>query len=207
MGVGYPWLPWCAIPAKAVSRKKHRYPPDKPAHTRYHIGTCTPPKGYSMQIAQNSVVAFHYTLTNDAGEVLDSSEGREPLTYLHGAGNIIPGLEKELEGRAAGEKLNVSVSPEEGYGELQEQLLQEVPRDAFQGVESIEPGMQFQAQTQGGPLMVTVKKVEGDTVVVDGNHPLAGQQLNFDVEIAEVREASAEEVEHGHVHGEGGVEH
>ncbi|AJY51589.1 MULTISPECIES: peptidylprolyl isomerase [Halomonadaceae] len=160
-----------------------------------------------MQIAQNSVVAFHYTLTNDAGEVLDSSEGREPLTYLHGAGNIIPGLEKELEGRAAGEKLNVSVSPEEGYGELQEQLMQEVPRDAFQGVESIEPGMQFQAQTQGGPLMVTVKKVEGDTVVVDGNHPLAGQQLNFDVEIAEVREASSEEVEHGHVHGEGGVEH
>jgi len=160
-----------------------------------------------MQIAQNSVVAFHYTLTNDEGEVLDSSEGREPLTYLHGAGNIIPGLEKELEGRGAGEKLNVKVAPEEGYGELQEQLMQEVPRDAFQGVENVEPGMQFQAQTQGGPLMVTVKKVEGDTVVVDGNHPLAGQHLNFDVEIAEVREASEEEVEHGHVHGEGGVEH
>lgn len=160
-----------------------------------------------MQIAQNSVVAFHYTLTNDAGEVLDSSEGREPLTYLHGGGNIIPGLEKELEGRAAGEKLNVHVSPEEGYGEVQEQLMQEVPRESFQGVESVEPGMQFQAQTEGGPLMVTVKKVEADTVVVDGNHPLAGQQLTFDVEIAEVREASEEEIEHGHVHGEGGVEH
>ena len=87
-----------------------------------------------MQIAQNSVVAFHYTLTNDAGEVLDSSEGREPLTYLHGAGNIIPGLEKELEGRAAGDKLNVKVAPAEGYGEVQEQLMQEVPRDASQGV-------------------------------------------------------------------------
>ena len=160
-----------------------------------------------MQIAQNSVVAFHYTLTNDAGEVLDSSEGRQPLTYLHGAGNIIPGLEKELEGHEAGEKLNVSVSPEEGYGEVQPQLVQEVPRDAFQGVESVEPGMQFQAQTQGGPLMVTVTQVEGDTVTVDGNHPLAGQKLNFDVEIAEVREASQEEIEHGHVHGEGGVEH
>lgn len=163
-----------------------------------------------MQIAQNSVVAFHYTLTNDSGEVLDSSEGREPLTYLHGGGNIIPGLEKELEGRSAGDKLNVNVSPEDGYGEVQEQLMQEVPRDAFQGVESVEPGMQFQAQTEGGPLMVTVKKVDGDTVVVDGNHPLAGQQLTFDVEIAEVREASAEEIEHGHVHDgsedEGGAE-
>ncbi|MBA2780131.1 FKBP-type peptidyl-prolyl cis-trans isomerase [Billgrantia kenyensis] len=160
-----------------------------------------------MQIAQNSVVAFHYTLTNDAGEVLDSSEGRQPLTYLHGAGNIIPGLEKQLEGREVGEKLNVSVAPEEGYGEVQPQLVQEVPRDAFQGVEAVEPGMQFQAQTQGGPLMVTVTKVEGDTVTVDGNHPLAGQKLNFDVEISNVREASQEEIEHGHVHGEGGVEH
>ncbi|SDK81560.1 FKBP-type peptidyl prolyl cis-trans isomerase /Apo-metallochaperone SlyD [Modicisalibacter muralis] len=160
-----------------------------------------------MQIAQNSVVAFHYTLTNDEGEVLDSSEGREPLTYLHGAGNIIPGLEKELEGRENGEKLQVAVSPEEGYGETQPSLVQEVPRESFQGVESIEPGMQFQAQTQGGPLMVTVTKVEGDTVVVDGNHPLAGQKLNFDVEIAEVREATPEEAEHGHVHGEGGHQH
>ncbi len=170
--------------------------------------TCTHRKVQSnMQIAQNSVVAFHYTLTNDAGEVLDSSEGREPLTYLHGAGNIIPGLEKELEGRENGDKLQVAVSPEEGYGENQPSLVQEVPRDAFQGVESVEAGMQFQAQTQGGPLMVTVTKVEGDTVTVDGNHPLAGQKLNFDVEIAEVREATDEEVEHGHVHGEGGQEH
>ncbi|MFC2990876.1 MULTISPECIES: FKBP-type peptidyl-prolyl cis-trans isomerase [Halomonas] len=160
-----------------------------------------------MLIAQNSVVAFHYTLTNDTGEVLDSSEGREPLTYLHGAGNIIPGLEKELEGRQAGDKLSAVVEPGEGYGEKQEQLVQEVPRDAFQGVEGIEPGMQFQAQTQGGPLMVTVTSVEGDTVTVDGNHPLAGQILNFDVEIASVREASEEELEHGHVHGEGGHQH
>ncbi len=160
-----------------------------------------------MQIAQNSVVAFHYTLTNDTGEVLDSSEGREPLTYLHGAGNIIPGLEKELEGRQAGDTLNAVVAPGEGYGEQQDQLVQEVPRDAFQGVEGIEPGMQFQAQTQGGPLMVTVTKVEGDTVTVDGNHPLAGQTLNFAVEIASVREASEEEIEHGHVHGEGGHQH
>ena len=160
-----------------------------------------------MQIAQNAVVSFHYTLTNNEGEVLDSSEGREPLAYIHGAGNIVPGLEKELDGKTSGDKLKVAVSPEEGYGDVQEALVQEVPREAFQGVEEIEDGMQFQAQTQGGPLMVTVTKVEGDTVTVDGNHPLAGETLNFDVEITNVREASAEELEHGHVHGEGGVEH
>ncbi len=164
-------------------------------------------KGFEMQIAQNSVVAFHYTLTNDAGEVLDSSEGRDPLTYLHGSGNIIPGLEKELEGHGSGDKLKVAVAPDEGYGEVQPALVQEVPRDAFQGVDEVEPGMQFQAQTQEGPLMVTITKVEGDTVTVDGNHPLAGEKLNFDVEIAEVREATEEEVSHGHVHGEGGHEH
>ena len=160
-----------------------------------------------MQIAQNAVVSFHYTLTNNEGEVLDSSEGREPLAYIHGAGNIVPGLEKELDGKTSGDELKVAVSPEEGYGEVQEALVQEVPREAFQGVEDIEAGMQFQAQTQGGPLMVTDTKVEGDTVTVDGNHPLAGETLNFDVQITNVREASAEELEHGHVHGEGGVEH
>ena len=160
-----------------------------------------------MQIAQNAVVSFHYTLTNNEGEVLDSPEGREPLAYIHGAGNIVPGLEKELDGKTSGDELKVAVSPEEGYGEVQEALVQEVPREAFQGVEDIEAGMQFQAQTQGGPLMVTVTKVEGDTVTVDGNHPLAGETLNFDVQITNVREASAEELEHGHVHGEGGVEH
>ncbi|ANF58421.1 FKBP-type peptidyl-prolyl cis-trans isomerase [Halotalea alkalilenta] len=160
-----------------------------------------------MQIAQNSVVAFHYTLTNEAGEVLDSSEGREPLTYLQGAGNIIPGLERQLLGRQTGDKLTVKVEPAEGYGEIQPQLVQEVPRASFQGVDDIAAGMQFQAQTQGGPLLVTVTKVEGDTVTVDGNHPLAGEVLNFEVSIENVREASGEEVEHGHVHGEGGHHH
>lgn len=160
-----------------------------------------------MQIAPNSVVSFHYTLTNDEGDVLDSSEGREPLSYLQGKGNIIPGLERQLEGREPGENLKVRVEPAEGYGEVQPQLVQEVPRSSFQGVDNIEAGMQFQAQTQGGPLLVTVTKVEGDTVTVDGNHPLAGQPLNFDVAIENVREASNEELEHGHVHGEGGEEH
>ncbi|MGJ8526727.1 FKBP-type peptidyl-prolyl cis-trans isomerase SlyD [Halomonadaceae bacterium LMG 33818] len=160
-----------------------------------------------MQIAPNSVVAFHYTLTNDQGEVLDSSEGREPLSYLQGKGNIIPGLERQLEGHKAGDKVKVRVEPAEGYGEVQPQLVQEVPRSSFQGVENVEPGMQFQAQTEGGPLLVTVTKVEGDTVTVDGNHPLAGQPLNFDVAIDSVRDASEEELEHGHVHGPEGHEH
>ncbi|WP_019594705.1 peptidylprolyl isomerase [Thioalkalivibrio sp. ALM2T] len=160
-----------------------------------------------MQVAQNAVVAIHYTLTNDAGEKIDSSEGREPLAYLHGQGQIVPGLEKELEGKAAGDKVQAKVSPEEGYGEKIDAMVQEIPMEAFQGVESVEPGMQFQAQTENGPLTVTVTKVEGETATVDGNHPLAGETLNFDVEIVEVREASAEELEHGHAHGEGGHQH
>ncbi|WP_018142053.1 MULTISPECIES: peptidylprolyl isomerase [unclassified Thioalkalivibrio] len=160
-----------------------------------------------MQVAQNAVVAIHYTLTNDAGEKIDSSEGREPLAYLHGNGQLVPGLERELEGKAAGDKVQAKVAPAEGYGEKIDAMVQEIPMDAFQGVESVEPGMQFQAQTENGPLTVTVTKVEGDTATVDGNHPLAGETLNFDVEIVEVREASAEELEHGHAHGEGGHQH
>lgn len=160
-----------------------------------------------MQIAHNSVVAFHYKLTNDAGEVVDSSEGRDPLTYIHGAGNIIPGLEKQLEGRKAGDSLTARVEAAEAYGEKNPQMVQQVPTAAFQGVESIQPGMQFQAQTEQGPLLVTVVDVDGDTVTVDGNHPLAGQALNFDVTIDTVREATEEELAHGHVHGAGGVEH
>ena len=160
-----------------------------------------------MEIQKGRVVGMHYTLRNEEGEIIDTSEGREPLMFLQGYGNIIPGLESELEGKKMGDAMDVVVEPENGYGVRHEQLVQTVPREAFQGVEDLQIGMQFQAQTQGGPLMVTVTQVEGDTVVVDGNHPLAGQKLNFDVEIAEVREATNEELEHGHVHGEGDHEH
>lgn len=160
-----------------------------------------------MQISPNKVVSIHYTLKNDAGDVLDTSSGREPLAYLHGSGNIIPGLEKALEGKSSGEKMNVSIAPEEGYGERHEGLIQDVPRDAFQGVEDIQPGMQFHAQGPSGPMVVTVKEVGDNTVKVDGNHPLAGETLHFDVEVADVREATAEEQEHGHVHGAGGHDH
>jgi FKBP-type peptidyl-prolyl cis-trans isomerase SlyD len=160
-----------------------------------------------MQIAENTVAAFHYTLTNDAGEVLDSSRGREPLAYLHGAGNIVPGLEKAMAGRSAGDSFEVDVSPEEGYGQRHDSLIQVVPRQAFQGVDKIEPGMQFQASGPQGAMSVTIAKVEGDDVTVDGNHPLAGQTLHFAIEVAEVREASDDEKTHGHAHGAGGHQH
>jgi FKBP-type peptidyl-prolyl cis-trans isomerase SlyD len=160
-----------------------------------------------MQITENTVAAFHYTLTNGAGEVLDSSEGREPLLYLHGAGNIVPGLEKAMEGRKVGDSFKVDVAPEEGYGQRHDGLVQVVPRAAFQGVDTVEVGMQFQASGPQGQMSVTIAKVEDDNVTVDGNHPLAGETLHFAVEVTDVRAATEEEISHGHVHGEGGHQH
>ncbi|HSG03801.1 MAG TPA: peptidylprolyl isomerase [Marinobacterium sp.] len=160
-----------------------------------------------MQIAEKTVVSIHYTLTNTDGETLDSSVGQDPLVYLHGANNIIAGLEAALLGKTVGDSLQVSVEPGEGYGELREELVQEVDRSAFQGVDEIDVGMQFMAQTPWGEQPVTVVKVEGDNITLDGNHPLAGQVLNFDVEVVEIRDASAEELDHGHVHGAGGHHH
>jgi FKBP-type peptidyl-prolyl cis-trans isomerase SlyD len=161
-----------------------------------------------MQIAQDKVVLIHYTLTDDGGKVLDSSSGGDPLAYLHGQGNIIPGLEKALEGKQAGDKLNVRVEPAEGYGVRDDSLVQQVPRRAFGSVSKVEPGMQFHAQSaQGQMRVVTVTNVQGDMVTVDGNHPLAGEVLVFDVEVTEVRDATGEELEHGHVHGPGGHHH
>ncbi len=161
-----------------------------------------------MNVAQDKVVLIHYTLKNDAGAVIDSSSGGQPLAYIHGQGNIIPGLEKALEGKTTGDKVNVKVDPAEGYGVRDDSLVQQVPRRAFGGVSNIQPGMQFHAQTsQGHTRVVTVTGVKGDMVTVDGNHPLAGENLNFDVEITEVRDATEEELEHGHVHGPGGHHH
>ncbi|WP_440997510.1 FKBP-type peptidyl-prolyl cis-trans isomerase [Arhodomonas sp. SL1] len=153
-----------------------------------------------MQIAKDKVVAIDYTLKGDDGEVLDASPEGQPLNYLHGAGNIIPGLENALEGKATGDDVSVTVEPEEAYGERDDRLQQEVPMEMFQGVDQVEPGMRFQAQTQAGTQIVTVASVDGETVTVDANHPLAGQTLNFEVKVADVREATEEELEHGHVH-------
>jgi len=160
-----------------------------------------------MQIIENSVVSFHYTLTDKDGKVIDSSNGNAPLTYMHGVGQIVPGLENALVGKTVGEKLDVNVSAAEGYGEHHDFMVQQVPREAFQGVDDIEPGMQFQAQTPQGGMTVTVTAVDETTVTVDGNHPLAGQDLFFAVEIMSVRAATEEEISHGHVHGEGGHQH
>lgn len=160
-----------------------------------------------MQVSANKVVSIHYTLTNEMGEVIDSSEGHQPLAYIHGHGNIIPGLENALLGKAAGEKLKVSIPPEEGYGHRDEELIQSVPVEAFHGVDKIEPGMQFHTETPDGVQMVTVVNVESDHVILDANHPMSGITLNFDVEVTEVRDATAEELEHGHVHGPGGHHH
>lgn len=147
------------------------------------------------------MVTFHYKLTNSNGEELDSSSGRDPMKYLHGASNIVPGLEKEMDGKSSGDKLKVEVQPDEGYGQVNPQLIQKVPHSAFEGVPEIKPGMQFQAQGPGGETQhITVKEVTGDEVIVDGNHPLAGQVLHFDVTIEDVRAASEEELSHGHAH-------
>ncbi len=158
-----------------------------------------------MNIEKNVVVAIDYTLTDNDGVVIDTSTGREPLKYLHGTGALIPGLEKELEGKIVGDKLEVAIKPDEGYGMRNEQLLQAVPREHFGHVPDIQVGMQFQANSEQGPVMVTIVEVNDKQVMVDGNHPLAGVVLNFKVEVKEVRAASAEELDHGHVHGAGGA--
>ena len=160
-----------------------------------------------MQIADQCVALFHYTLTNDAGDVIDSSSGNEPMAYLHGVGNIVVGLEKAMTDKQSGDKFEVVVTPEEGYGQRNESLVQTVPRSMFQGVDEITVGMRFQAQSDHGPVSVIVTEVTDENVTVDGNHALAGQSLNFAIEVTEVRAASAEELEHGHVHGPGGHQH
>ena len=160
-----------------------------------------------MQIGERTVATFHYTLTDATGKVIDSSDGRAPLSYLHGSGNIVPGLEKEMSGKQQGDSFNVVVAPEEGYGMPNPMMIQVVPREAFQGVDTLEVGMEFQAQTPQGPMSVAIAKIEGDEVTVDGNHPLAGQALHFAIEVTDVRDASLEELTHGHVHGPGGHHH
>ena len=160
-----------------------------------------------MQISANKVVSIHYTLTNDKGEVLDSSSGKAPLAYLHGNKNIISGLENALAGKEVGAKFNITIPPEEAYGVHDEALIQVIPKSVFQGIDSVEPGMQFQAKSDEGIQVVTVTKVDGDKITVDGNHALAGETLNFNVEVADIREATAEELQHGHVHGPHGHGH
>lgn len=160
-----------------------------------------------MKIAKNNVVTMHYTLTLDDGAEVDTSVGSDPLVFLFGNGQIIPGLEDALEGKTKGEKLKVKVSPDMGYGDRDDTLTQIVPKGAFEGADKLEVGMQFHAQGDEGPIMVTVIKLDGDKVTIDGNHPLAGKNLNFDVNIVDVREATSQELTHGHAHGAHGHDH
>ena len=159
-----------------------------------------------MKIAKDSVVRFHYTVSEQGQEALESSRDREPLAILIGHGNIIPGLEAALQDREAGESFGVDVAASEAYGERRDGLTQRVPKKHF-GAQKLEPGQQVVLQTNFGPRAVTIQKVGMSVVDVDLNHPMAGKDLHFDVEIVEVREASAEEVAHGHVHGDGGHQH
>jgi len=160
-----------------------------------------------MQIGDHKVVTLHYTLTDNEGTVIDKSDDGS-FAYLHGASNIIPGLENALTGKTAGDELTVSVSPEDAYGVRDESMLQQVPKSMFEDDSQIAVGTQFHAQGPNGEmLVVTVMEVQDEHVVVDGNHPLAGVDLNFDVKVVDVRDASEEEVEHGHVHSPGGHHH
>lgn len=160
-----------------------------------------------MQIAKNTVVSLDYSLTNDQGQELDKSSNGD-FAYLHGASNIIPGLEEALAGKSSGDELSVSIPPEQAYGERNDALVQDVSRDMFPASEQVEVGKQFHAQSPDGhPVIITVVNVDGDNVKIDGNHPLAGETLNFQVKVVDVREASEEEIAHGHAHGPGGHHH
>lgn len=155
----------------------------------------------TLPVGDHTVVSIHYTLKDQEGTVIDSSSGAEPLTYLHGAGNIIPGLENALVGKKQGDSFHVVVEPVQGYGEYRTELVQVVPRAAFEGVDSLEVGMAFNAQaSDGSQRRVVIREVEGDDVTVDGNHELAGVDLHFSVDVVDVRTATDEEKAHGHAH-------
>jgi FKBP-type peptidyl-prolyl cis-trans isomerase SlyD len=159
-----------------------------------------------VQIAKNNVATINFRLSDDRGNLIDESTENDPVVYLHGVGNLVLGLERALEGKSKGDSISVVVSPEDGFGNRDDSLVQEVPRDRFEG-DSVEIGMQFQARTPGGVRVFRVVEVKDDVVRVDGNHELAGETLHFDVKVLDVRSASAEEIEHGHAHGPGGHHH
>jgi FKBP-type peptidyl-prolyl cis-trans isomerase SlyD len=162
-----------------------------------------------MTISTNKVVLMHYTLKNDQGEVLDTSENREPLAFIQGMGNIIPGLETKLEGKTAGDKLDATVKPEDGYGEHVSENIHKVPKSNFDSEdgEELQVGMQVQVQSNQGIALALVAEIEEEEVTLDMNHPLAGETLHFNVEIVDVRDATADEINHGHAHGPGGHHH
>jgi len=159
-------------------------------------------------IEDKCVVSLDYKLRDTKGKILDESEAGDPFVYLHGVGSLVPGLEKELTGKKAGDKLRVEVTPSDGYGEYMPQLVQKLPRSAFEGVETLEVGMEFQASGEKGHIMeVRIEKIEGDEITINGNHPLAGMTLDFEVAVSDVRKATKVELDHGHAHGDGHHHH
>lgn len=161
-----------------------------------------------MIIQKNCVVAFDYTLTDNEGTVIDTSLNREPLVYLHGVKAIIPGMEKALDGRSAGDKFKTTLAPEDAYGQRDEALMHRIPHAELKHIEGLQEGSQIQAESEGGGRTIySVILIKDGEVTLDGNHPLAGITLNFDMDVKSVRAASDEEIEHGHVHGPGGHHH
>lgn len=156
-------------------------------------------------VAEGKVVSIHYTLTLDDGQTVDSSSGREPMDYLHGAGNIIPGLEKQIDGRKAGDKFDVHLEAGDAYGEIDPEAVHKVSRSEFPEDAELGPGMQITAQDQAGNIQpLWIVNIDDSDVLLTANHPLAGKALNFNVEVVDIRDASAEETEHGHPHPPGG---
>ena len=160
-----------------------------------------------MTIQDRKAVSFHYTLTNQDGEQIETTKNREPMTYLHGAYNIIPGLESAMAGRSVGDEFQVTIEPADAYGEKNEAKFQRISAKHFRFPKKLKPGQVVGLQSKKGPIQVTIIKVGRFNVDVDTNHPLAGQVLNFEVEVSAVREATREEIAHGHVHGPDGVDH
>jgi FKBP-type peptidyl-prolyl cis-trans isomerase SlyD len=160
-----------------------------------------------MIVEKDKAVSFHYTLKDADGEQMETSRDKDPMSYLHGANNIIPGLEKAMEGRSVNDEFSVTVEPEEAYGVRNENNVQRLPMKRLKGIGKVSVGQVLTLQTNKGPVQVTVLKVGRFNIDVDGNHPLAGKQLTFDVEITDIRDASDEELEHRHVHGPGGHQH
>ncbi|EIJ68551.1 peptidylprolyl isomerase [Pasteurella bettyae] len=153
-----------------------------------------------MKVAKNIVVGIAYQVRTEDGVLVDEAPANQPLEYLQGHNNLVIGLENALEGKSVGDKFEVRVKPEEGYGEYNENMVQRVPKNVFVGVDDLEVGMRFIADTDMGPLPVVITEVSDDEVVVDGNHMLAGQELLFTVEVVSAREATPEEIAHGHIH-------
>jgi FKBP-type peptidyl-prolyl cis-trans isomerase SlyD len=167
----------------------------------------TPPGGQAVIIENGKVVTFQYQLKDADGTVLDSSEESAPLAYLHGAGNIIPGLETVFDGRTAGDEFSAVIEPEDAYGLRDEGLIGQVPRENLQGIDDLQVGMELEARTPEGLRVVQVVAMDDDHVTIDANHPLAGRTLHFHLTVTEVRDATAEELEHGHAHGPDGHGH